>query len=256
MRIASLLPSFGVVLLALPFVALGCNAKVATILESDEAGAGPGTTGDPSSDAGTTTMADSSAGAVACSSKGGKCLPIGDVPQSPHRKADPTEATCAGTDVCWIPTATNPTSPVCSNDAGCNDDPSVSSLWGSCFGGLCICNSGYTVQPNGKCGKLPAPECQTQPSGKCYQQPATCPAAMFESTNETNASCGDLIAAVCCFPEATCKGPSVEVAGGGRTPIEMVCCAPNDASSPPLCVNGWQTCAPGGTAVDKKLGCF
>jgi len=256
MRIARFLPSLGLFLLGLPLVALGCNPKLATVLESDEAGAAPGTGGnDPSAEGGTTTVPDGGTSAPACETKGGKCLPLGETPRSPQRKANPGEASCPGTDVCWLPLTSKPTSPVCYDDPGCNEDATVSSLWGACFGGLCICNPGYTVQPSGKCGKLPAPDCTTQ-AGKCTQQPATCPSGSLESTNETNTSCGDLIAAVCCFSAATCGGPSVEVAGAGRTPIEMVCCAPNDALKPPICVNGWQTCQPGLTAVDKKFGCF
>jgi hypothetical protein len=151
-----------------------------------------------------------------------------------------------------------PFSPVCYNDQGCNADASVSSLTGKCFGGICICQTGFTVQPNGKCGKTPAPDCMKQ-SGKCYQQPAECPAGSLESAPESNFSCGDLIEAVCCLIKGTCVGPAREVPGGGWVPYEMVCCGGVSGSSEqtriPICVNGWQTCRAGQTAREARFGC-
>jgi hypothetical protein len=37
-------------------------------------------------------------------------------------------------------------------DQTCNDDPSVSSLWGRCEEGQCVCNDGFAVNPDsGRC---------------------------------------------------------------------------------------------------------
>jgi hypothetical protein len=86
-------------------------------------------------------------------------------------------------------------------------------------------------QPSGKCAPTAPPDCKTQ-GGTCHQNPATCPAGTVGADQGTDMSCGDLVAAVCCFPAASCTGPS------------LVCCAPNDASDPPICENGWLTCPP------------
>jgi hypothetical protein len=38
------------------------------------------------------------------------------------------------------------------HDQTCNDDPSISSLWGRCEAGQCVCNDGFAVHPDsGRC---------------------------------------------------------------------------------------------------------
>ncbi len=239
------------------FGGVGCGATVATVLESDDAAASPSTgaeggPGNGGSDSGTDSGGST---AVACEAKGGTCVRAGGAPPSSSRKASSAEAKCAGADVCWLPVSlTKP--PVCQNDQGCNSDASMSSFAGQCFGGICICKPGFGVQPDGRCGKTLPPDCNAQ-SGKCFQQPATCPAGSLGSSQETNMTCGDFIAAVCCFTESGCTGPSREVAGAGRVPIDMACCGTAGGASDRLCVNGWQTCQPGSTPVDKSVsGCL
>lgn len=124
----------------------------------------------------------------------------------------------------------------CAVDLDCNGDPEVSAMQGSCQLGICVCNGSFVVQPSGKCGKTAAPPCTVQ-GGACRQDPAECPAGTLESESGTNMSCGDLVAAVCCFDEAACKGPT------------FTCLAPTDAQRDPICVNGWRTCAAGMSAV-------
>lgn len=256
---SSSLGAFGSFAALASFAALsvaGCGAKVATVLESDDAAASPGP--GPGTDAGPTgEPLDAGVDAtgqtpVACATKGGVCLPIGSAAPPTYRQATATEASCTGTEVCWLPVGTSKP-PVCQNDQACNADMTMSSFAGQCFGGICICKSGFIVQPDGRCGKTAPPECTTQ-SGKCTQQPATCPAGSLASDPATNMSCGDLIAAVCCFTENVCTGPSREVAGGGRIPIDMACCGTAGGASDRLCVNGWQTCPAGTTPVDKSVG--
>ena len=55
---------------------------------------------------------------------------------------------CDGTKgtTCWVPVVSSG-APVCYNDPGCNEDPSVSALLGKCVYGICVCNNGY-VQPS------------------------------------------------------------------------------------------------------------
>jgi hypothetical protein len=37
-------------------------------------------------------------------------------------------------------------------DQTCNDDPTISSLWGRCEQGQCVCNDGFAVNPDtGRC---------------------------------------------------------------------------------------------------------
>jgi hypothetical protein len=252
MTYARLLPSLALLVLGVPLAAIGCNAQVATVLESDDAG-----TTTPAGDGGSTFEAGSSAeggSAPDCATKGGECLPAGVTPKSLKRKANPGEGSCAGSDVCWLPPLTTPGStPVCYNDAGCNEDPSMSSLAGTCFGGLCMCKPGFHVQPSGKCGATAPTTCA---GGTCRQEPAACAAGELEGSTETNMACGDFIAAVCCSEQALCKAPSREAAGAGWFSFEMLCCAPNGGASAPICVNGYQTCRSGETAVDKKFGCL
>lgn len=42
--------------------------------------------------------------------------------------------------------------PPCSTDQSCNDDESVSSLWGTCTAlGVCECKPGFELNPRGRC---------------------------------------------------------------------------------------------------------
>lgn len=96
---------------------------------------------------------------------------------------------------------------VCATDPDCNDDPKMSAIAGTCFHGICVCNFSFYVQTSGKCGSTP-PVCG--PLGTCHQEPAECPAGTMRSNETTNMSCGDFVAAVCCYDTATCKGPDID----------------------------------------------
>jgi len=221
-----------VLLLTAALVAIGgetaCGAKI------DDAG---GTS--PAGDGGGASAADGAAadggsGSPDCAAHGGECIPQGQAPKSPHRQAGPGEGTCAGGDVCWLPVST--VYPVCAQNSDCNEDPRVSTLWGQCFQGVCVCHSGYSVQPDGKCGPTALADCAGQ-GGTCFQG-ETCPQgkqAEIAGSAGTNMTCGDFVAAVCCFTAGSCKGPT--------TPFH--CCTPADGDEAPICVNGWLTCEPG-----------
>jgi hypothetical protein len=133
----------------------------------------------------------------------------------------------------------------CATDQDCNEDPSISALHGQCFHGICICTTGH-VQPSGKCGPTPPPDCAAH-GGTCRQEPATCAAGELQGEHDTNMSCGDFIAAVCCMDATTCKGPTVD----------LVCCGASATPYEPTCVNGWKTCSAGGpTPRIRSEGCF
>lgn len=288
LRFVRLLPLAAVA--AVPVLATAaCNAQLATVLGSDASadsagGGGAACTSDPQcndapsisslrgqcksgvcvcnpdivatangkcgnpvvEDGGTTSTND-------CVPKGGVCLKPDTSAPPNHRPAAKGEGSCAGTDACWVPVSSS-TVPICFNDQQCNGDSSVSALWGTCFFGVCMCKPGYTVQPSGKCHTPPPPECATQ-KGTCRQQPAECLVDELASAQETETSCGDLIAATCCNKKATCNGPAREAAGSGYVPVDFVCCGPNDAAHAPICVNGWQTCPKGDTPVAKPGRC-
>jgi hypothetical protein len=61
--------------------------------------------------------------------------------------------------------------------------------------------------------------------------PAQCQAGELESDLGSNTSCGDLVAAVCCYPAASCKST-----------VDFVCCGASTTPYEPTCVNGWRTC--------------
>ncbi len=134
---------------------------------------------------------------------------------------------------------------VCVTDQDCNEDPAMSSLAGTCFSGACICRANMFVQPSGKCGTKAPAECAAS-GGTCRQQPATCAAGELEGADTTNRSCGDLVAAVCCVPAASCKAP-----------VDLVCCGASTTPHEPICVNGWKTCGAGApTPALRQNGCF
>lgn len=132
--------------------------------------------------------------------------------------------------------------PVCTVDADCNGDPQISSLEGTCYQGICICRDGLHVQPGGKCKKTPPPECMAS-GGKCFQMPATCPTGTLEGSAGAAMSCGDLVAAVCCYTDTQCVGP------------DFTCCGPTDAGHAAICENGYRTCPDGYSPVPKGGRC-
>lgn len=205
-----------------------------------------GKCGDSTSDSG--PVAD-------CVAKGGLCISQETPPPPNYRLAGNGEGTCArGAGECWVPEGKPPV-PVCFNDQGCNGDPGVSALWGTCFYGVCMCKQGFAVQPNGKCNTPPPPACQTQ-KGTCRQNPATCLADELSSAQETWISCGDLVPATCCNKTASCAGPAREAAGAGWFPVDFICCTPDKSIEDRICVNGWQTCPKGDTPVAKPGSCL
>lgn len=229
-----------------PLLASACGGKTAAV----DPDAAPSPSAIPSDAALPTPPADAGdASAGDCAARGGVCLPKGGTAPPDRRPAGPGEGACGGADVCWVKVA--PVSGRCTSHPECNPDPTISALYGECFFGVCVCRPGFHVQPSGKCDKTPPPECAKQ-GGKCFQQPATCPAGNLSGTDDLNRTCGDFVEAVCCSPEAACKGPRKSEAD---VPVGFVCCAPNDAQSAPACVNGWQTCAPGSSPVALPGGC-
>ncbi len=169
----------------------------------------------------------SSSGAAASSSGAANTSSSGGASSS----SSSSGSTDAGTDA----ESQSDASASCTTDLDCNGDSTVSTLQGTCQLGLCMCNAGFVVQPSGACGSALAPSCSQQ-AGTCKQDPATCPTGEFEGEQGTNMSCGDLVAAVCCFDPAACRG------------IVVACVAPGGGGrSKPLCVNGWRTCPPGTT---------
>lgn len=101
---------------------------------------------------------------------------------------------------------------------------------GSCFQGMCMCQLPKYVQSDGRCGDEKPPEC-TASSGTCRQQPAECMTGELEGELGTNQSCGDFVAAVCCFQATSCKMTA-----------DIVCCGASTTPYEPNCVNGWRTC--------------
>lgn len=276
-RLLRLLPF--AVLAAVPAVtSAACNAQLATVLASDasadaRSSGGAACTQDPecNHDPNISTLLGHCTGNVcvcnlgSSSSPDGKCVPgtttgdaaptddcvakggictSEDLPPPPDRHlAGAGQGTCPSGNACYLRNVDTPV-PVCAADADCNGDSKVSTLWGTCFKGVCMCKAGYTVQPNGKCNVPPAPDCTTQ-GGTCRSAPATCQAGELGSAPPTDMSCGDFIAAVCCNQVTKCRGPAVD----------FVCCKPNDGSEAPLCVNGWKTCGPADEPAALPGGC-
>lgn len=195
---------------------------------------------------------DASTNVTPCEAKGGKCIPEG-ASAPPSYQPDKNGLACDGTKgtTCWVPVV-GTAAPVCYGDSGCNEDPSVSALLGKCVYGICVCNNGY-VQPSGKCGGTPPPEC-TKQAGTCRQMPATCNSGELASDSSTNMTCGDFVEAVCCLPSGSCKGGAQEAAGAGWFPVDFYCCNASKVQSPPICVNGWKTCRPGETPTSNPGG--
>src|SRR5262249_1306301 len=128
--------------------------------------------------------------------------------------------------------ATPATTPTCVSDADCNDDLTVSTLLGECFQGYCFCHTGSFVQKDGKCGAT-SPICASAPDltyPQCVQGSITCPAGQRPGDSVWNGGWGDLLAAVCCWPDTTCNGPDVS------------CCSKDKGVEEPVCVNGWLQC--------------
>jgi len=277
-----------VVLAGVPLAGSACNAQLATVLSAGDGGSGTSSSGgaacaqdsDCNANPAVSTLrggcdngkcvcaksvtvtADGKCGdpievpdtgpeLTQCEAKGGKCIADGTTPP-PTYQPDKSGAQCGPSGVsCWVPVPASG-APVCYNDAGCNEDASVSSLLGKCTFGICVCNTG-TVQPSGKCAATPPPECSKQ-AGTCRQMPAVCNAGELASDGPTNFSCGDLVEAVCCLPGTSCKGGAREAAGAGWVPVDFYCCSPSKAKSAPLCVNGWRTCNAGDTPTSNAGG--
>ena len=136
-------------------------------------------------------------------------------PNAPTLDATVTDGTAPASD------ATVPNAP-CANDGDCKG--------GTCFEGMCMCDLPKYVQADGRCGDEKPKDCATA-SGTCRQSPAECMTGELEADIETDQSCGDFVAAVCCFPAAACK-----------MTVDFVCCGANVEPYEPNCVNGWRTC--------------
>ncbi len=236
----------------------GCGAQVATVLAGDGGGDAPSSSSS-SSGGGAACTSDPQCNAnPAISSLHGSCINgacvcnRGFLPTADGRCGDvvgPVED--AAVDAPAFDGGT-PTTPVCFDDKDCNDDPSVSALLGTCALGVCTCQQGY-VQKSGKCGPTQPPVCSTQ-SGTCRQMPAQCNKGELGGDILTNMSCGDLIAAVCCFAETTCKGGAKKIPEKGFVVTDFVCCDKSGTASPPICVNGWKTCIANQTPTSNPGG--
>jgi hypothetical protein len=282
LRFARLLPVAA--LAALPVIAsTACNAQVATVLSSDggpDSGAGGGgarCTSDPecnenpavsalrgrctngtcvcNSDVVATANGKCGdpvvdAGPFDCVAKGGLCVGR-SIPPPNYRPAKSGEGTCEAGAVCYVLVSTPDA--VCSTDAQCNGNSSVSSPWGSCFLGVCMCKEGYSVQPNGLCHTPPPPKCTSQ-NGTCRQGPDQCLADELIGSVPLN-DCGDFVATVCCDKAATCKGPTRAAPGGGPVHVDFECCSKTLGTRPPICENGWQTCPPDSSPIEKGAVC-
>lgn len=81
----------------------------------------------------------------------------------------------------------------CTADHECNHDPALSSLLGTCTGGLCVCKPGVTVT-NGTCGEADGStpsNCEAK-GGKCFglgDGPPP-PSSYRPATPEEDATCG------------------------------------------------------------------
>ncbi len=239
-RLAAVLPLTALAALALTS-APACNGSLATVLSSDDGGPeasvpGPG---DPDG------SLPGDAAVSSCVANGGMCIGK-STPPAGYRIATAAEGTCDTGATCYVPD-TAPT-PGCVTDQDCNGDSAISSLMGTCFHGVCICQSPYNVGANGKCANIKLPDCQSQ-SGTCRQMPATCLGTEIETTTDPFA-CGDLIAAVCCSATAGCKG-----AFDGSTPVDFACCGKAGGTRPAVCLNGWKTCSDGAFAILPGAGC-
>ena len=69
------------------------------------------------------------------------------VPPSTALSAEPPPAATAG------PPPSGKRAP-CNSDQSCNDDETVSALWGKCTAlGTCECRAGFELNPRGRCQK-------------------------------------------------------------------------------------------------------
>lgn len=226
-----------------------CGARVVNVLDGDDGSTalpdGGGGDGAPAGDAAPEPATDS--GSSDCESRGGVCLPEGESAPPTYRRAGAGEASCGSGAACWL-LVTPEGDTACTIDAECNPSPTISTLYGSCFQGICVCKTGYHVQPNGKCAPAVPGDCKSQ-GGSCVTI-AGCATGQVEGTAAANLSCGDFAPAVCCYRQDTqpsqCKGPSAD---------SFQCCAPNDASHLPVCESGWITCPADHAPVKAGVGC-
>ena len=197
----------------------GCNAKLDTVLASDD-----------SSEAGADAATPS--GANTCAAHGGQCVDLNTSSGSLPAGDDEGQGTCTGGLTCVVPDAdAGPHSihrpPICTADEDCNDDVAISRLPGQCFQGYCFCNPGFHAQKNGKCGPA-APLCTDIPNAVCVSGAVPCPAGQVLGDSLLNTTCGDLVPAVCCT--SSCAGPDVS------------CCSKDKGGTDTVCVNGFRQC--------------
>jgi hypothetical protein len=117
---------------------------------------------------------------------------------------------------------------------------------GRCSDGVCVCDEGTFVQPDGACGPTPPPGGCEDAGGVCRVGIAKCSANELPAPSSPDPEwCGGYVPRTCCFPEASCRGPE-----------DLVCCGLDLNGSAeitaPICVNGWKTCLP--RTTPKRLG--
>jgi hypothetical protein len=192
---------------------LACNAQIAQVLESEDAGTSP------AADAGPAPYHDRGRDAALPEDAG-----FGPIDGGP--------ITDGGKVACTL-------------DHECNFELTMSALAGKCWNGICICDVGYFVQPNGKCGKDEPGDCATQ-GGTCRTNPSACQTGELETHFYTSMKCGDIQPFQCCVPAANCYAP-----------VDIVCCGAAAQYYEPTCVNGWRTCAGGGPEPRlRSQGCL
>ena len=221
-----------------------CTGSLATVLSSSDGG--PDTL-DGSTPDGAAPGTDGSSPET-CVANGGLCVGQ-SLPPDGYRLATREEGVCAPGSVCYVKAA-GPTGPRCVADQDCNGDTNISSLMGACFHGICVCHAPFSVQPNGKCGAAPSPDCILQKNTTCRQTPATCLGDELGGSGAEDSSCGDLVQAICCTKTASCAGPR-----DGAAAVDFACCSKQAGAHAPICVNGWQTCAGGDSAILKSDTC-
>ena len=123
--------------------------------------------------------------------------------------------------------------PCSDGGGGCNDNPAVSSIWGTCQpDGTCACTPGHVVNPaTGRC--MMAPVADASPSveagGACTGEYTACGCGCCGST-ATNTACyypslGETIATVTAADQATKSATNCALAGCSIG-IHYLCCAP------------------------------
>ena len=172
----------------------------------------------------------------------------------------------------------------CTSDPQCNDDPTISSLRGTCTGGVCVCNPGVAATPNGTCGDPSvdagaADDC-VKKGGLCITNDLPVPAS-YRPAGKGEGTCA---AGACyvpvgvgqapiCFMDQQCNGDSSVSALWGSCFFGVCMCKPGytvqpngkcNTPPPPECATQKGTCRQQpaqcladelGSAQDTEMSC-